>query len=398
MKLILICGKADSGKDMFGEILKEEYVSHKKKACILKITEPLYRYARDYFGWDGKDSSKPRSLLQELGTDVIKEKMGMTTFLLDRLRDDINILNNYFEVGIITDGRLISECEYLKKNFNNVKVIKLVRNADNKLSDKEKKHITETDLDNDYEFDYIVENTSKKALTEKAKEIFTWERTYEIAIDGPCAVGKSTVAKQIAKKLGFLYIDTGAMFRALALHMVNKKIDFNDEKSVCAELKNANVDIKYNKEGEQVVYLNKKDVNGLIRTSQVSEGASIISTYGKVREKLLSMQRELAYKNNVIMDGRDIGTVVLPNADLKIYLTSDENVRAQRRKLDYELKGISMNLDEVKKELLERDYRDTHRENAPLRKANDAVVVDNSNCTIDELRDQIIDLFNEKRK
>jgi len=396
MKLILICGKADSGKDAFGEILKEEFNSHKRKACILKITAPLYRYAKDYFGWDGKDSTKPRDLLQELGIEVIKEKMGMTTFLLDRLKDDIKVLDNYFDVGIITDGRLISECEYLKKNFNSVKIIKLVRNKDNNLTSKQKKHITETDLDNDYEFDYVVENTSKEKLIEKAKEIFNWERTYEIAIDGPCAVGKSTTAKAIAKKLGFLYIDTGAMYRALGLYMINNKIDINDEKKVVAELPKIDVDIKY-KDGEQVVYLNHKNVNDLIRTNEVSNSASIISPYPKVREKLLYMQRDLAYRNNVIMDGRDIGTVVLPNADLKIYLTADEDERALRRKLDYELKGLSMNLEEVKKEILERDYRDTHRDVSPLKKANDAVVVDTTNYSIDEVRDRIIELFNEKR-
>ena len=397
MKLILICGKAESGKDLFGDILKEEFSSHKRKVCILKITEPLYRYARDYFGWDGKDSSKPRSLLQELGTEVIKEKMGMTTFLLDRLRDDIKILDNYYDIGIITDGRLISECEYLKKNFSNVKVIKLINKKDNKLSDKEKKHITELDLDNDYEFDYIVENISKKDLEVKAKEIYNWERTYEIAIDGPCAVGKSVTAKAIAKKLGFVYIDTGAMYRSIALYMINNKIDINDEKKVVKELNNVDVDIRY-KNGEQLVYLNKKNVSDLIRTNEISNGASIISQYKYVREKLVNMQRDLAYRNNVVMDGRDIGTVVLPNADLKIYLTADEEERAKRRKLDYELKGQAFNLEEVKKELLERDYRDTHRENSPLRKASDATVVDTTKYTIDEVRDQIIDLFNEKRK
>ncbi len=397
MKLLLICGKAESGKDLFGNILKEEFESHRKKTCILKITEPLYRYAKDYFGWDGKDENKPRKLLQELGIEVIQEKLGMKTFLLDRLSDDITILNEYYNVGIITDGRLISEIEYLKKKFSNIKVIKIVREGDNDLTDSEKKHITETDLDNDYEFDYVVENTSTRHLKEVAKEIYNWEKTYEIAIDGPCATGKSATAKAIAKKLSFLYVDTGAMYRAIGLYMLNNGVDINNEKEVVSKLKNVNVDLKY-KDGAQLIYLNGEDVSELIRTNEVSNAASIVSPYKKVREKLLSMQRDLAYRNNIIMDGRDIGTVVLPNADLKVYLTADEDERARRRKLDYELKGESLNLEEVKKELLERDYRDTHREVSPLKKANDAVVVDTTNYKVEEVRDIIIDLFNEKRK
>ena len=396
MKLLFICGKADSGKDTFGKILKEEFEKHKLKVCILKITEPLYRYAKDYFGWDGKDESKPRDLLQELGIEVIKEKMGMNTFLLDRLAGDIAVLDNYFDIGIITDGRLISEIEYLKKNFNNVKVIRMTSILDNKLTPKEKKHITETDLDNDYEYDYRVEFTTIDELKKKAKEIYVWEKTYEIAIDGPSAVGKSTTAKAIAKKLNFLYVDTGAMFRALGLYMLRNNIDINDEKKVCKALNKINIDLKYiNK--EQRIFLNKEDVSDLIRTGEVSNAASVISPYKDVRDRLVKIQRELAFKNDIIMDGRDIGTVVLPNADLKIYLTADEDERARRRKLDYELKGISLNLEEVKKELLERDYRDTHRENSPLRKAEDAKVVDTTHHTIDEVRDIIIDLFNEKR-
>ena len=397
MKLLLICGKAESGKDTFGNILKEEFESHKKKTCILKITAPLYEYARKYFDWDGKDSSKPRSLLQELGIEVIQEQLGMKTFLLDRLSDDIKILDNYYDVGIITDGRLINEIEYLKKNFNDVKVIRLYRDKDNDLTPKEKKHITETDLDINYEYDYIVNNTSTDELKEKAKEIYNWEKTYEIAIDGPCAVGKSVTAKAIAQKLSFVYVDTGAMYRAIALYMLNNNIDINNEEDVLKVINKVDVKLKY-KDGSQIILLNNKDVTDLIRTNEVSNGASIVSQYKLVREKLVNMQRKIAYTSNVIMDGRDIGTVVLPNADLKIYLTADEEERARRRKLDYELKGESFNLEEVKKELLERDYRDTHRENSPLKKAHDAVVVDTTHYTIEEVRDKIIDLFNEKRK
>ena len=147
-----------------------------------------------------------------------------------------------------------------------------------------------------------------------------------------------------------------------------------------------------------IVYLNDKDVTGEIRTNEISKYASVISQYAPVRSKLVEMQRDIAYKTDVVMDGRDIGTVVLPNADLKIYLTADLEERAKRRKLEYELKGESFNLEEVKAELIERDQRDTNRENSPLKKAHDAVVVDTTNYSIDEVRDIIIKLLDEKRK
>jgi cytidylate kinase len=218
-----------------------------------------------------------------------------------------------------------------------------------------------------------------------------------IAIDGPAGAGKSTIAKKVAKELGFIYVDTGAMYRAMALYMINNGIDASETEKISATCQSADITIKY-ENGIQVVYLNGENVNSLIRTEAVGNMASASSVNGDVRKKLVELQQKLAQTTDVVMDGRDIGTVVLPNADLKVYLTADEDERARRRKLDYELKGESLNLEEVKKELLERDYRDTHREVSPLKKANDAVVVDTTNYKVEEVRDIIIDLFNEKRK
>lgn len=395
MKLFLICGKAESGKNTFGELLKKEYEARGKKVCLLRITKPLYSYLEDYFGWDGKEDSKPRKMLQELGTEVIKEKLGMKTFLLDRLVDDIKILDNYFDVGIITDGRLIDEFNYLKELYPDIKIIRLYRDEENKLSKDEKNHITEKDLDRDYQYNYKVYNTSKKELEKSAKDILIWENKYEIAIDGPCAVGKSATAKMIAMKTGFIYIDTGSMYRAIALYYIRKKIFFEDEDEVNKYINDISIDIKY-KDNTQRIYLNNEDVTDHIRTSDVSDAASKVSTFKSVREKLVAIQRDVAFKNNVIMDGRDIGTVVLPNADLKIYLDCDLDERAKRRQKDYEDKGEIKTIDEVKKDLLERDHRDITREISPLRKAEDAVVVDTTNYTIEEVSDIIIKLFKER--
>ncbi len=395
MKLFLICGKAESGKDYFGNLLKEEYEKAGRKVCILKITRPLYEYAQHYFGWDGKESSKPRTLLQELGIDVIKDKLGKKTFLLDRLIGDIEILDNFFDVGIITDGRLIDEFDYLKEMYPEIQIIRIHRNKENKLSKEEKSHITETDLDNPYPYDYELENTSDKVFREAAHNIYVWESKFEIAIDGPSAVGKSTTAKELAKKLGFVYIDTGAMYRALGLFYVRKKIFFESEEEVYKYLDEISIDIKYVK-NEQKIFLNDEDVTNLIRTSEISNAASKVSVFPKVRDKLVALQRDIAFKNNVIMDGRDIGTVVLPNADLKIYLTCDIDERARRRKAEYDLKGDNRSLEEIKKELLERDNRDMNRDTSPLKKADDAVSVDTTNYSIEEVVNLIHTLFKER--
>ncbi len=395
MKLFLICGKAESGKDYFGNLLKEEYERDGRKVCIIKITRPLYEYAKDYFGWDGDDTTKPRELLQNLGVEVIREKLGKKRFLLDRLTSDIEVLDSFFDVGIITDGRLIDEFDYLRKTYPELQIIRIHRNKDNKLTEEEKKHITETDLDNPYEYDYELENTTIAAMKKAAHNIFIWESKYEIAIDGPSAVGKSTTAKMLSKKLGFVYIDTGSMYRAFGLYYLRNKIFIENEEEVNKHIDEVSIDIKYDNDAQRI-YLNDEDVTDLIRTSEVSDAASKISVYSKVREKLVTLQRAIAFKNDVIMDGRDIGTVVLPNADLKIFLTCDIDERSKRRQKDYLEKGNEKTLEEVKRELVERDTRDMNRANSPLKRADEAFDVDSTNYSVDEVVEIIYKLFKER--
>ncbi len=212
-----------------------------------------------------------------------------------------------------------------------------------------------------------------------------------IAIDGPSGVGKTTIAKSIASKLQYLYIDTGAMFRALAVHFLDNGLDTGDEASISAALPEIHLEIQY-QDGIQHMIVNGSDVTSRLRTEDVSRAASVTSQYGAVRKRLLEMQRELAKTANVIMDGRDIGTVVLPDAQLKVFLTARSEVRALRRfKQLIELGQLGeATLEGIQKDIEERDYRDSHREIAPLKPAEDAVVIDTSDNTIEEVEAAIL--------
>ena len=214
---------------------------------------------------------------------------------------------------------------------------------------------------------------------------------YNIAIDGPAGAGKSTIAKMAAKKLDFIYVDTGAMYRAMALYFLRREIDAKDEKKIAEACEHINVTIAY-QEGEQQVLLNGENVNAFIRTEEVSMMTSNTSKYPAVREKLLYLQRELAAANNVIMDGRDIGTCVLPDAELKIYLTASASERAKRRYLEQKERGVESDLAQIERDIIARDEQDMIREIAPLKQAEDAIYLDTSDMTIEEVVTKIVSL------
>ena len=217
-----------------------------------------------------------------------------------------------------------------------------------------------------------------------------------IAIDGPAGAGKSTTAKRLAKKLGFIYVDTGAMYRAMAYYFLQHNIDAKDENAIAAACPDVDVTITY-ENGEQQVLLNGENVNGVIRNEEVGNMASSTSVYPVVRKKLVELQRQLAKSADVIMDGRDIGTCVLPDAQVKIYLTASSATRAKRRYDELTEKGVSCDLAEIEKDIIDRDYRDMHRETSPLRQAEDAVLVDSSEMNIDEVVDAIYQVYSEAR-
>lgn len=210
-----------------------------------------------------------------------------------------------------------------------------------------------------------------------------------IAIDGPAGAGKSTIARKLAEKMGMIYVDTGAMYRAMALFMLEEGIGKEDTEAMDSRCGEADITIRY-ENGVQKVYLNNKNVNSLIRTEEVSTMASISSQRQSVRKKLVSLQKELARKADVVMDGRDIGTCVLPDADVKIYLTASSSVRAKRRYEELLAKGEVCDFDEIEQDIIERDHRDMTRAESPLRQAEDAILVDSSDMTVEEVMETIV--------
>ena len=215
--------------------------------------------------------------------------------------------------------------------------------------------------------------------------------SYQIAIDGPAGAGKSTVAKAVAKRLGYIYVDTGAMYRAMALHLLRQGVDTGDAAAVSAASRHADITISY-ADGVQQVLLNGENVTGLLRTEEVGNMASVSSANPDVRAKLVELQQALAARENVVMDGRDIGTCVLPQADVKVYLTASAACRAKRRYDELQAKGESCDLAAIEEDIRERDERDMTRAISPLRQAEDAVLVDSSDMTVEEVIEKIISL------
>lgn len=220
------------------------------------------------------------------------------------------------------------------------------------------------------------------------------KKNISVAIDGPSAAGKSTIAKMVAKKENFIYIDTGAMYRCVAYYCLTQKIDLNDEKAVEQAIEHIQIRLT----PDNKVYLNGEDVSNQIRQDQVSLGASCVSKYQVVRSFLVDEQRKMAKAGNVILDGRDIGTVVLPNADLKIYQIASVETRAKRRYLENLERGLDADLETIKKEIEERDYQDTHREISPLKKAEDAIELDTSSLTLEEVVEQVLTLIQKAKE
>ena len=212
-----------------------------------------------------------------------------------------------------------------------------------------------------------------------------------IAVDGPAGAGKSTIAKLVAKKRNLIYVDTGAMYRAMALLMIRNGVDLSDTERIISLAETADISIAYEK-GEQVVLLNGENVNAFLRTEAVGNAASAVSAIGAVRKKLVQLQQQLAAKSDCIMDGRDIGTCVLPDASCKIYLTASSAVRAKRRFDELTAKGEECDYDKILADIEARDYRDMHREISPLKQAPDAILVDSSDMTDEDVVDRIIEL------
>lgn len=212
-----------------------------------------------------------------------------------------------------------------------------------------------------------------------------------IAIDGPAGAGKSTIARKVAAKLGYIYVDTGAMYRTMALFLLRNNVSADDSETISRLCTVPDISIEY-VDGEQVVTLDGENVNGLIRTEEVGNMASASSVNGDVRKRLVALQQQLAKKTSVVMDGRDIGTVVLPDAEVKVFLTASSKERAQRRYKELVAKGVTADINQIEADIIERDERDMNRANSPLKQADDATFIDSSYMTIDEVVEEIIGL------
>ncbi len=221
-------------------------------------------------------------------------------------------------------------------------------------------------------------------------------KNYSIAIDGPAGAGKSTIAKAISEQLSFIYVDTGAMYRAMALYVLRKNISPDNIEEIALVYNEVDISLDYIN-NEQQIYLNGENVSNIIRSEEVGNAASTISKHLIIREKMVELQQNIAANTNVVMDGRDIGTVVLPNADLKIYLTASAEERAKRRYLDLKIRGIDGDIEEIKADIISRDKQDMTRENSPLKEADDAIKIDSSEMSIEEVVGEILSLF-EKSK
>jgi len=218
-------------------------------------------------------------------------------------------------------------------------------------------------------------------------------KRFAVAIDGPAGAGKSSIAKILAKKLGIVYIDTGAMYRAVALAVIRSGIDTKDLERVSNIIKEIDISIQLGENGQEIL-IGDENVNSLIRTPEVSAGSSNVAAFPEVRKRMVEIQRKIAGKNDVVMDGRDIGTNVLPNADLKIFLTASVESRAQRRYEELKQKGYeNISLKKIKDEIIERDFNDSNREHDPLKVAEDAVILDTTNLSIEQVLEEIIKLI-----
>lgn len=220
---------------------------------------------------------------------------------------------------------------------------------------------------------------------------------YSVAIDGPAGAGKSTIAKLISKEMGYIYVDTGAMYRAMAVYFTKNKVNPDDENAINEAVKNVDISIEYQNEEQQVI-LNGENVTGLLRTEETGNMASKTSKYKEVRSKLVELQRQLAKTTNVVMDGRDIGTTVLPDAFVKIYLTASSDARAKRRYDELVAKGEKCDINAIKKDIETRDYQDMHREISPLKQADDAILLDTSDMNIEQVVEAIRDIINKAIK
>ena len=385
--IILVAGTAGSGKSSLCEYLKKEYENINKKVIISPYTKYLKRYIEEITNEKIDESNKPRDLLQQISSKIIKQNLNKSDFFIDRQIEDIEIYSYFMDVILIPDVRFPQEIISIKEKFPNTISIGITRkDYISTLTKLQQQDITETSLNNYHEYDFEIENTKITNLEEVAKElVFKINRrvndmSITIAIDGPAASGKGTLAKALSEKLSLVNIDTGATYRCVALKAIRNGISL-EEKDKIIEL-SKNINIAMTSDGK--VYLDGEDVTKEIRSKEVTNLVSPLSSIVEVRENLVEIQRNIAKGKDFVMEGRDITTVVFPNAKYKIYLDASLDCRVQRRFKENMEKGIDMTYDEVYENIKSRDYNDMNKEVGSLKRTNEQVYIDTTNLTVED--------------
>lgn len=386
--IILIAGRAQSGKSTLAKNFQKEYKSKGKKVIISPYTKYLKKYIEEITNEEINEKNKPRDLLQQISSKIIKEDLKKQNFFIDRQVEDIEIYSYFADVILIPDVRFPNEIKIIKEKFNNVISIGILRpDHISTLTKKQLEDITENALNDYHEYDFLVENTKKTNLQEITIELIKKienqvgpKQNITIAIDGPAGSGKGTLAKILAQKFNCFNIDTGATYRCVALKTLRNNITL-EEKEKIIEI-SQKIDIDLNLDGR--VFLDGKDVTKEIRSKEVTQIVSQLSSIVEVRENLINVQRKLAEGKNVVMEGRDITTVVLPDAKYKFYLDASIDSRAKRRFKENQEKGINMTYEEVYDNIKKRDYNDMNKEVGALKRTKEQIYIDTTNLSIEE--------------
>ncbi len=347
----------------------------------------LYTSIRGAITVENNDKHEILSATTELLEEIIKMNNLDIENIVSILFTATNDLTKVYpavaarNLGVKEAGLMCMQELYVEDSLQ--KCIRVLVNINSNKKQSEMKHIYLREAEK-LRPDLVIANKTNSEISYNS-----------IAIDGPNGAGKSTIAKEVAKELEFIYIDTGAMYRVIGFYCINNNIDLDDSNSIENALDKIKMRIEF-ENGVQHIFINDDEVTDKIRTQQVAEAASKVAVNKKVREKLVYLQQEMSKNNNVVMDGRDIGTKVLPNACLKIYLYATLEERTNRRICELKEKGIAADFNKTKEEIEKRDFRDMNREFSPLRKADDAIVIDTSNMSMIQVKNEIIKIFRER--
>lgn len=384
--IFCICGKAQSGKGLVAKYIEKEYKKNNYKVIISPYTKYLKQYISEITGKKIDDNNKPRDLLQQISSILIKGQLKNENFFINRQIEDLDFYSYFFDIIIIPDVRFPKEIEKLKERYKNVISIGIKRiNYESCLTPIQKKDITEISLDNYKDYDYTLFNKDIERLYKDTFKIINklrkrYKMNKIIAIDGPAGSGKGTLSKALAERLNLTNIDTGATYRCVALKALREKLTLDNKEEIIKISKQINIDLK----PDGKVILDGEDVTKEIRDKEVTNIVSPISSIVEVRKNMIEVQRKIAKGKDIVMEGRDITTVVFPEAQYKFYLDATLESRVKRRFDENQAKGIDMSYEEVYENIKNRDYNDMHKKIGALKRTEEQIYIDTTNLTVDE--------------